>query len=139
MTTEYTDLTESKRPQQVPDQTELAKVHLEIDQISIAIRQREQLEDELQLDPNYPKAVRTSIARAHQLSRRMLDKPLNVDTLMWHADVRGRLAERWEMIEERLGLRHCIDKLEQKKTWKQKMITPILDGIEKVKRKKERR
>jgi len=58
---------------------------------------------------------------------------------MWHADVRGRLAERSEMIEERLGLRHCIDKLEQKKTWKQKMITPILDGIEKVKRKKERR
>ena len=130
-----TDLTESKRAQEVPDERELRQIHMDVEVLTVKINEIDHLVEALQIDPDYKRSVREAIARAHQISRAMCEKPLNEKTMLWHCDMRGRLAEAWAIVDRELGLKHIKAELERQRTVQQAMIQPIVDTIDKWKKK----
>jgi len=134
---QVTDLTQSKRPQDIPDESDLKQIHLDVDVLSHRITEMEHLADSLRVDPEYKHMVRMAIARAHQISRSMCQVPVNEKNLMWHATAQGRLAEAWETIEKELGVRHVIEELERKKSLAQALIEPITSRIKEFEKRQK--
>lgn len=113
---EELDLTRSKRPRMVPEQGDLNKLHIEIDKIERLIHDTgvmEKLYDGL----DHTKLVLLRKQRIYDIIKTSLTRELTSDenNIAWHNEVRGRIRESFDILEELEGVRTYKSELEGKR------------------------
>jgi len=115
----------SRIPQQVPEQSDIDRLYHENVKIGDDIRQMDDLDKMMTGDDGYMSSQRMSERRVLQLVERMLRMPLNRATLLWHAELRGRISERFRLTREIAGIRTLRDVISFRKTKKEKTIDSV--------------
>ena len=112
----------SRLPRLVAEASDVQKAIDENVAIGVDIKQMVDLEQVLTGDVGYMSALRMSERRAMQLVERSLAKPFNEKNMLWHAEVRGRIAERLRLTREIGSTLTLKDKFEFMQTKKEEMI-----------------
>jgi len=118
------DLTRSKRPINVIDESDVAVLHEKVAAIGRDMATLDNIQNILKSDEGYMKAVLLSKARTMQILKRSLALDLNENTLLAHAEIRGQLRERILLTNEIRGVKNAHDESE-------KAQTGILDFLKK--------
>jgi len=129
---EVYDLKLSKRAQMVPDEQDLINMNKQIAEIGKAIFMMEDLEKLLALSDERQAVVELSRVRVKELQVKALERPLTQETIVWHGQMQGRIAERLRMTEELAGVRLFKEDVLPKKR------TKILDQIKFWKKKNKK-
>lgn len=109
------DFTRSKNPIVVEDETDLAKKNLEIADIGQRIDALEDLGTILQLEDKARAVKKFSELRTLQLVEEMLKTPFSEKTMIIHAEIRGRIGERFRVTKELQGIFTFRERLKQQK------------------------
>jgi len=131
---EVLDTRYSRLPQQVAEASDVQSMIAANVSIGEDIKQMDDMEKILTEDVGYMNAARASERRAMQLVEKSLLMPFNKLTMLWHAETRGRIAERLRLTREITGLRTLRDKLSFNKTKQEKAIEQLNRNLEQQKK-----
>ena len=124
------DKTRSKNPIPVPDQADVRSLESEIADIGYQISKLKDFHDILATDDKQQACVDHSKARVLQLVEESLNKPLTNQTMIWHGEMRGRIAERFRITQELQGLvAFADDVLAPKKKGLMKTLANIVSKL----------
>lgn len=108
------DRTRSKRD--IPEgltEADAPKIMDDFHRIGENLSECQELALALGLDKNYKKAVSISLARFIYLFEQGCKQPLNEKTMVYHAEIRGRMSERLRLTEEMGSAKYHIGFLER--------------------------